>query len=191
MWNFYLLCSCSSYLKNLYQLKYFILLQYTFSFWKMNRHQVLWFFATLLKIHLQFLPVISQIFTYYINFNLNILTLCYSGLTPSEYAKPCTGIFATSTTCKKNDWNFTRIFLQFLPVPYMGWIFKINKSTKQGGVKNSSCELSTSSPPANLLANLCFTCWVCSVYQNLPEEGCQQSFLSLLRERALCVLYYI
>ena len=28
-----------------------------------------------------------------------------------------------------------------------------------------------------------------SVYPNLPEEGCQQSFLSLLRERALCALY--
>ena len=28
-----------------------------------------------------------------------------------------------------------------------------------------------------------------SVYSNLPEEGCQQSFLSLLRERALCALY--
>ena len=28
-----------------------------------------------------------------------------------------------------------------------------------------------------------------SVYPNLPAEGCQQSFLSLLRERALCALY--
>ena len=28
-----------------------------------------------------------------------------------------------------------------------------------------------------------------SVYLNLPEEGCLQSFLSLLRERALCALY--
>ena len=28
-----------------------------------------------------------------------------------------------------------------------------------------------------------------SVYPNLPEEGCQQSFLSLLRERALCALF--
>ena len=28
-----------------------------------------------------------------------------------------------------------------------------------------------------------------SVYPNLPDEGCQQSFLSLLRERALCALY--
>ena len=28
-----------------------------------------------------------------------------------------------------------------------------------------------------------------SVYPNLPEEGCQQIFLSLLRERALCALY--
>ena len=28
-----------------------------------------------------------------------------------------------------------------------------------------------------------------SVYPNLAEEGCQQSFLSLLRERALCALY--
>ena len=28
-----------------------------------------------------------------------------------------------------------------------------------------------------------------SVYPNLPEEGCQQSFLSLVRERALCALY--
>ena len=26
-------------------------------------------------------------------------------------------------------------------------------------------------------------------HPNLPEEGCQQSFLSLLRERALCALY--
>ena len=27
------------------------------------------------------------------------------------------------------------------------------------------------------------------MYPNLREEGCQQSFLSLLRERALCALY--
>ena len=27
------------------------------------------------------------------------------------------------------------------------------------------------------------------MYPNLPEEGCQQSFLSLLRERALCAMY--
>ena len=30
---------------------------------------------------------------------------------------------------------------------------------------------------------------VSSVYPNLPEEGCKQSFLSLLRERALCASY--
>ena len=31
--------------------------------------------------------------------------------------------------------------------------------------------------------------YISCVYPNLPEEGCQQSFLSLLRERALCALY--
>ena len=30
---------------------------------------------------------------------------------------------------------------------------------------------------------------VSSGYPNLAEEGCQQSFLSLLKERALCALY--
>ena len=36
---------------------------------------------------------------------------------------------------------------------------------------------------------LLFMVLIISVYPNLPEEGCQESFLSLLRERALCALY--
>ena len=40
-----------------------------------------------------------------------------------------------------------------------------------------------------LLLFTLFRVFILSVYPNLPEEGCLQSFLSLLRERALCALY--
>ena len=35
---------------------------------------------------------------------------------------------------------------------------------------------------------MCISLWS-SVYLKIPEEGCQQSFLSLLRERVLCALH--
>ena len=66
---------------------------------------------------------------------------------------------------------------------FAGWKFGLAVSDRRFKLKTTFYR------GFKLMVNKFIYISVCTVYPNLPEDGCQQSFLSLLRERALCALY--